>query len=484
MIAAAPVVSSGMSVGFQAVYYNETGQTFLDPGSYVGSRVPKTLPALNNGGCGGGYQIWAVDRDDPTQPVVIANGKKVLMGTGLFENIEGNYGLPDGLGIDYGPLRDLTRDAILYLSENPSPRVALYDPDPLAEGQTGWNQMMARLNQWPDLDDWAINPFETDSYETVASEWEAAGPIAEATQIEDLADLYIPGGDLAYDVLVLDQGGQANTPDYDSEIATIQDYLDKGGGVIISAYAFIDWASFFELNMKPGVQQWYEGETNEQFLEAMFPDVTVIRDRAREFGGGGWEWRIRDYATVADVTDQSPSSVQTLYSRADGLHGFLRFELPLRFTVEVDFDPDTLNKLSMGKWVTVYLETPPACDPREINPSTVLMNGVLSPVLDPHYGWVVSEDSYIVDHDMDGLWERLLKFDRASVEDILPVNSTVWINITGLTYSGIEFSGSDIIRVIDPSLSIGVNPGSLSGGIGDNPIVTISFTDTRTESEF
>jgi len=85
---------------------------------------------------------------------------------------------------------------------------------------------------------------------------------------------------------------------------------------------------------------------------------------------------------------------------------------------------------------------------------------------------------------MDGLEERLLKFDRASVQDILPVNSTVWINITGMTYSGIEFSGSDVIRVIDPPLSVDVSPGSFSGGIGDNPIVTISFTDTRTESEF
>lgn len=484
VIAAAPVISAGMSVGFKAISYNEIGQTVLEPGSSVNSGVPKPLPALNNGGCGGGYEIWAVDRNDPTQPIVIADGKKVLMGTGLFENIEGNYGLPDGLGIDYGPLRDLTRDAILHLSDDPSPEVALYDPDPLAEGQTGWNQMMARLGQWPYLDDWAINPFETDSYEMVAYEWETAGPISEAAQIEDLADLYLPGGDLAYDVLILDQGAQANTPDYDSEIATIQDYLDNGGAVIISAYAFIDWASFFEVNMKPGVQQWYEADRNEQFLEAMFPDVTVIRERARVFGAGGWEWRIKDYATVADVTNQAPSSVQTLYSRTDGIHGFLRFELPLRFIVEVDFDPDTLNQLSTGKWVTVYLETPPACDPRDIDPSTVLMNGVLSPVLDPQYGWVISEDSYIVDHDNDGLEERLLKFDRASVQDILPVNSTVWINITGMTYSGIEFSGSDVIRVIDPSLSIGVSPGSLSGGIGDNPIATISFTDTRTESEF
>lgn len=485
VVAAAPVVSADTSIVFEEVAYPESDQAYWNSDGFLYSGPPKTITHLNGAGCGGGYQIWAVDQNDPTQPVVIAKEKKVLVGLGLFENIEGNYGLPDGLGIDYGPLVDFTLDAILYLSDDPSPRVALYDPDPLSDGQRGWNEIQSRLNQWPGLDDWAINPFETDSYEMVLDEWEVSGSIAMGTQIEDFDELYTPTGDLAYDVLILDQGGQANTPDYDSEISTIQSYLDNGGAVIISAYAFIDWASFFELNRKTGVQQWYEAEMNEDFLEAMFPGVEVLRERKRVFSGVGWEWRISDYATNADVTNQAPTSVQTLYSRGDGLHGFLRFEVPLTFTVEVDFDPDTLNKWSAGKWVTVYLEPPQGCDPRDIDPSTVLLNDVLRPVLDPHYGWVVSEDSYIVDHDLDGLWERLLKFERESVEDILPVGSTIWINITGRTYDGIDFSGSDVIRVIDPMLSKNVIAESLPDIVGIYPFALANYYNAlRTYLQF
>lgn len=458
LVATVPVVAGGTSedVGTATGYTHSEAFESMEDDSTL--NLPKPyIPKPSGSGCYGAYEIWAVDEDDPTQPVVIAEGKKVLVGLGLFENIEGNYGLPDGLGIDYGPLRDFTLDAILHVSDNPNPRVALYDPDPLAEGDAGWNEINAKSWQWPTLDDWTINPFETDSYETVVDEWEAAGSIAMGAQIERFDELYTLAGDLAYDVLILDQGGQANTPDYDTKINTIQTYLDDGGAVIISAYAFIDWASFFELYEKPGVQQWYEAEKNDLFLDAMFPGVDVLRVRQRVFGGGAWEWRIGDYATNALVTQMAPSSVHTLYSRGDGLHGFLRMDVPLSFSVSVDFDPDTLNKHSRGRWVTVYLETPQGCDPRDIDPSTVLMNGVLSPVLDPQYGWVHSEDSYIMDHDEDGLEERMLKFDRERVDDILPLGSTIWVNITGSTYSGIEFSGSDVIRVIDLNLPFQVN---------------------------
>ncbi|MCK4443789.1 MAG: hypothetical protein KAW09_04550, partial [Thermoplasmata archaeon] len=270
------------------------------------------------------------------------------------------------------------------------------------------------------------------------------------------------------DVLIIDQGGQANTPDYDSLANAIQVYLDSGGSVIVSAYAFIDWASFFESGMKPGVEIWYEADINDQFLEKMFPDVTIIKEREREFRMGGWEWRIKDYATNAEVTATAPSTVQTLYGRGDGLHGFLRLDVPARYEVEIDFDPDTLNKDSKGKWVTVYIETPLGCDPRDIDPSTILLNGVLTPVLDPHYGWVRSEDSYIVNHDGDALWERMVKFVREDVAAILPLGDMVWVNITGSTHTGIDFSGSDVIRVMQASI-----------GKADGTIIAYDRTNTR-----
>jgi hypothetical protein len=293
----------------------------------------------------------------------------------------------------------------------------------------------------------------------VVSEWVSSGAIQFGAQIEDVADLYSIAGDLAYDVLIIDQGGQSNTPDYDSLSNAIQVYLASGGSVIISAYSFIDWASFFEVNMKFEVQPWYEGDMNDQFLEDMFPGVKIIKERERQYMGNTY-WYIKDYAVNSEVTPSAPSSETTLFSRGDGLHGFLRLEVPQGFEVEIDFDPDTLNKDSSGRWATVYLETPFACDPRDIDPNTILLNDVLPPVLDPHYGWVHSEDSYIVDHDGDGLWERMVKFNRREVADMLPVGDVITVTVTGSTYSGINFSGSDIIRVIE--LNVGMKMGSFS----------------------
>ncbi|MFQ6060651.1 MAG: hypothetical protein ACE5KV_05050 [Thermoplasmata archaeon] len=450
-----PVLSGGtLNPARIATLHRDLGTYEVSEDRLTSSPAQAEIQVGTSIGCPGKYEIWAVDEDDPTKPVVIAQGKKVLFGLGLFENIEGNYALPDGLGKDYGYLVDFTLDVILHLSESSRPRVALYDPDPLLDGDAGWNEINDRHDEWPVLDDWSINPFETESYEMVLDEWKDVGAISTGAQIESLDELYAPGGSLAFDVLILDQSGQANTPDYDSEIETIQAYLDNGGSIIISAYAFIDFASFFEWWEEFNVQYWYESEMNDQFLDAMFPGVTVHRERERVLVGGSWQWRIRDYAGNAVLTQSAPSGVQTLYSRGDGLHGFLRLEVPMGFTVEVDIDPNTLNKDSEGRWVTVYIETPQGCDPRGIDPSTILLNGILTPVLDSHYGWVRSEDSYIVDHDFDRLGERMVKFDRKQVEDILSVGSMIWINITGSTYSGVPFFGSDVLKVIDRELSV------------------------------
>jgi hypothetical protein len=117
---------------------------------------------------------------------------------------------------------------------------------------------------------------------------------------------------------------------------------------------------------------------------------------------------------------------------------------------EVDCDPDTLNLKSMGEWITCYIELPQGYDPRDIDATTILLNGVLKPELDPKYGFARSEDSYIVDHDGDGIPERMVKFDRSDVERILSPGESVLLIITGQLYDGTRFEGSDVIRVIDP----------------------------------
>lgn len=120
---------------------------------------------------------------------------------------------------------------------------------------------------------------------------------------------------------------------------------------------------------------------------------------------------------------------------------------PDNITMNIDINPDSLNLKSKGKWITCYIELPEGYDVRDIDATTVLLEGILPPILDPKYGFVTSEDSYLMDHDKDGIEERMLKFDRAVLEDIVHPAPKYELTVTGYTYSGIALEGVDSIRI-------------------------------------
>jgi hypothetical protein len=171
----------------------------------------------------------------------------------------------------------------------------------------------------------------------------------------------------------------------------------------------------------------------------------------------GWETNPTLYLDLADIGFTQPVGYVKV---SDGVGGAAPgFDLDSitavnagEVTVEadIDFDPDTLNLKGKGRWATVYIELPGGYDVGEIDAGTVLLEDAISPVFDQKYGFVSHDDSYVVDHDGDGIMERMLKFRRSEVHAI--VSPGVYnFKVSGELEDGTEFEGySDPIRVIDP----------------------------------
>jgi hypothetical protein len=150
----------------------------------------------------------------------------------------------------------------------------------------------------------------------------------------------------------------------------------------------------------------------------------------------------------------------------DGLVLYIAADL----SATIDVDPDRLHLGGRGTWVTVYIELPEGLDVKNIintPESPVMLSGQIPAVTDPKYGFVTSEGSYITDHDGDGILERMVKFDRSAVQEILVEGDEVAVIVTGPYNAGsclAHFRGEDVITVIDKgqkgkkSKTVGVIP--------------------------
>ena len=125
-------------------------------------------------------------------------------------------------------------------------------------------------------------------------------------------------------------------------------------------------------------------------------------------------------------------------------------------TANVTITPETLNVKSNGEWVTAYIELPDGYKVEDIDVNTVCLGTVPAVNDTQQYGFVTDPDSYLMDHDGDGILERMVKFDRAAVVEY--VGTIDYIEETGkaklkeLFVTGevacAPFEGSDTIKVI------------------------------------
>jgi hypothetical protein len=113
----------------------------------------------------------------------------------------------------------------------------------------------------------------------------------------------------------------------------------------------------------------------------------------------------------------------------------------------VDVDPNTLNLASQGKWITCYIELPDGYDVNDIDAGTVTLENIGA--YTGEEGWASAGPSAgnITDHDGDRVMERMVKFDRSAVGDVLrpgPVTVTVMAKLPNRTV----MHATDAIKVI------------------------------------
>lgn len=128
-------------------------------------------------------------------------------------------------------------------------------------------------------------------------------------------------------------------------------------------------------------------------------------------------------------------------------------------TATIDFDPDTLNLTSGGKWGTCYIELPEDYNVEEIAPETVrLWIGSNS---------ILAEDKpfTVGDYDVDGIPDLMVKFSREAIigflQDAGITTGDVTLTINGQVGSSM-FEGTDTIRIV------GATDGTIDEGRAPN----------------
>lgn len=108
----------------------------------------------------------------------------------------------------------------------------------------------------------------------------------------------------------------------------------------------------------------------------------------------------------------------------------------IQVEADVEIKPETLNLASQGRWITAFIELPEDYHAADIDPDSVVLNGV-----------VPAEKSRIGDHDRNGVFDLMVKFDRRHTASLLEPGDAVEITGTGIV-EGLRLAGVDAIQVI------------------------------------
>jgi len=193
------------------------------------------------------------------------------------------------------------------------------------------------------------------------------------------------------------------------------------------------YSHFMALFLVDGVPLWSETLEGEYVDQQV--DVSGLAD---------WHWI--EFRIVAIESGPFSESCWTLWDNVQLLEG------PRTLGAVIDLDSDTLNLRSRGKWITCYIELPEGYDAAEIDGATVRLEDIAAYISKGRWGrgWARTGagQGNIVDHDGDGVLERMVRFDRAAVQEIVQAPETTLV-VSGQLVDGTPFEGMATIRVID-----------------------------------
>jgi hypothetical protein len=113
----------------------------------------------------------------------------------------------------------------------------------------------------------------------------------------------------------------------------------------------------------------------------------------------------------------------------------------------IDVDPNTLNLNSKGNWITCYIELPTGYDVNDIAGDTVTLENVQAHMGKEGWASPQANAGNTMDHDGDGVLERMVKFDRSAVQAVLRPG-VVTVTVMGKLPNHTKLHGTDVIKVM------------------------------------
>ncbi|MBI4655545.1 MAG: hypothetical protein HY746_02235 [Elusimicrobia bacterium] len=130
--------------------------------------------------------------------------------------------------------------------------------------------------------------------------------------------------------------------------------------------------------------------------------------------------------------------------------------------VKTDLDPNILNLKSQGRFVTIFFEITGVKNTNQIVPASMAITRINDQVVTSLYA--EPKPLSLEDQNQDGILELMVKFNRQSLIDVLPVAEQVKITLEGILVDQSPFKVDGFLRTIQP----GAIP-SHNGGVVFHP---------------